>query len=86
MTDRTDAEKIMLGERVKQFMDDPIITEVMADLRSEALEQLAAVSPLETEQITRLQAEVSVIDSFREALGGFILEADDLQREKPKVA
>lgn len=83
MTEEQDRQdRIIRGNEAATILRSPLVVEVMGDFRRSKLEELTKVDPTNTEEIHRLQATVSVIDSLREDLAAFIADAEDLSREK----
>lgn len=74
----TDQQRQYRFEQATRIMDEPIVRDVLAGLRNDALEALAQVAADDQISILRLQANVSVIDNFRDSFEAFILDGQEL--------
>lgn len=64
-----------LAKEADRLQNDPIFIKALADIRSEALESLAAANADMFTEVVRLQQKVAVIDEIRNVLSRFILKA-----------
>ena len=72
-----DQDKILKAEQAKQILDDDLVTDVLAGLRTDALEALAKADTDDTKWILKLQAKVAVIDDFKDDIEAFILVSEE---------
>lgn len=79
-------ERIRRGQEAVNQLNDSLMSELIPELRREILEELAKAEPADTNKIIQLQAVIAVIDSLRERLEAFTLDADDLSSEKQSYA
>lgn len=74
----TDQQRQYRFEQASRIMDEPIVRDVLTGLRNDALEALAQVAADDQVSILRLQANVAVIDNFRDSFEAFILDGQEL--------
>jgi hypothetical protein len=65
-----------LAKEADRLKNDEIFNKALADIRSEALEALAAADADNYTAIVRLQQRVAVVDEIRTTLGRYIIAAD----------
>jgi hypothetical protein len=65
-----------LAKEADRLKNDEIFNKALADIRSEALEALAAADADNYTAIVRLQQRVAVVDEIRTMLGRYIIAAD----------
>ena len=65
-----------LAKEADRLKHDEIFNKALADIRSEALEALAAADADDKTMILRWQQRVAVIDEIRNVLDRYILAAD----------
>jgi hypothetical protein len=65
-----------LAKEAARLKNDPTFIKALADIRSEALEALAAADADSYPAIVRLQQKVAVIDEIRNVLDRYIMAAD----------
>lgn len=81
----TDQQRQYRFEQAKRIMDEPIVRDVLAGLRNDALEALAQVAADDQISILRLQANIAVIDNFRDSFEAFILDGQEIAGGAEKV-
>lgn len=62
-----------LAQEADRLSNDPIFDKALADIRSDALDALAAADAEDLAAILRLQQRVAVIDEIRATLGRYII-------------
>ena len=67
MTDRERAEF------AKALLDNPAVRAATAEMRQQALENLAVVAPSDSLQIMRLQAQAEAAENFMDTLKSFLI-------------
>jgi hypothetical protein len=65
-----------LAKEADRLKHDEIFNKALADIRSEALEALAAADADNYTAIVRLQQRAAVVDEIRTMLGRYIMAAD----------
>ncbi len=65
-----------LRREAERLQNDPIFIEALEDIRSDALDALAAADADDKTMILRLQQKVAVIDEIRVVLARYIIAAD----------
>ena len=65
-----------LAKEADRLKNDPIFIKALADIRSEALEALAAADADSYPTIVRLQQKVLVVDEIRNVLDRYIMASD----------
>ncbi len=78
MIELTDDERLKRAEDAELMLNDPLCVEVMQTIKDDALAALSIVAADDTLTITRLQATIAVVDSFRGNLSDFITNVDGL--------
>lgn len=67
---------VHLAKEADRLKNDPLFTKALEDIRSDALNALAAANADDRTMILRLQQKVAVIDEIRTVLDRYILVAD----------
>jgi hypothetical protein len=70
-------DKEWLALEAKRLRDDPVFSEALTRLRSQALEKLATVKSDDQAAILSLQATVTVCDGIRQEVEAMILSKED---------
>lgn len=65
-----------LAQEADRLKNDEIFIQALADIRSDALNALAAANADDKTMILRLQQKVAVIDEIRTTLDRYIMAAD----------
>lgn len=75
-----------LAKEADRLKNDTIFNKALDDIRSEALEALAAANADMFTEVVRLQQKVAVIDEIRNVLDRYILAADTGQENAGSFA
>lgn len=70
-----------LAKEAARLQGDPIFNQALQEIRSEALDALAAADADDKTMILRLQQKVAVIDEIRSMLARFILKSGQAEQE-----
>jgi len=64
-----------LAKEAARLKDDPVFMKALADIRGDALNELAAVNADDKTAVLRLQQKVAVTDEIRNVLDRYIVAA-----------
>ena len=83
MIDQDDRdERIRRGQEALNQLNDSLMAELIPAFRCRVLEELVQADAADRDRIFQLQAKISVIDELRDELDAFLLDADDLSRNR----
>lgn len=69
-----------LTKEAERLQNDPIFIQALAEMRTEALNDLAAADADNRTTIVRLQQKVAVIDDIRSMLSRFIMKTEPVEQ------
>lgn len=69
------------AEQAKRILDEPMVGEVLSAMRQDALEALARVAPEDISGIHKLQAEITVLDGFKDSFEAFVLDGEEVNAQ-----
>lgn len=71
-----------LAKEAERLQSDPVFAQALAEMRTEALDALAAADADNKTMIIRLQQKVAVIDGIPSMLSRFILKSGQIEEEQ----
>jgi len=69
-----------LAKEAERLQNDPVFIAALAEMRTEALDTLAAADAENRTTILRLQQKVAVIDEIRSMLSRFIMKTEPVEQ------
>lgn len=66
-----------LKREAERLLNDVVLSEALARIRSQAVDRLISAEPTDVTQITRQQATVAVCDAMQAELRSMVLSAAD---------
>ena len=75
-------ERIAKGQQALNLLNEGLMAELIPAFRCRVLEELVQAGAADRDRIFQLQAKISVIDELRDELDAFLVDAEDLSRNK----